>query len=292
MPSRRSETRLAPHARLPRTYHDRHIAHSTVDAFGRAHWLLTERETDPCGTQPYDALVVTVEDGTPYETHLGGILPRCDRVEVPADGGFVPAAARAAPHEVQIQVFDALGRPSWTFRVGDGIEHLLADEAGDLWVGHFDEGIVGDELSAAGLRRWSGTGEPLWEYRPVSGSEWFIDCSALNVARRAVWSCPYPRFPLPAIRDDRVVRVRANPVRGASGLAVRGERLVFFGGFGDDHDRIVDCRLTEEAVEPVTEGRLLGADGGALGRRRIVCRGARLHVQVGPFTEWTVLDLE
>ncbi|MFD7136125.1 hypothetical protein [Streptomyces sp. NPDC059894] len=31
---------LTRYARLPRPYRDRTVLHSTVDAFGRAHWLL------------------------------------------------------------------------------------------------------------------------------------------------------------------------------------------------------------------------------------------------------------
>ncbi|SOE07794.1 hypothetical protein [Streptomyces sp. Ag109_G2-15] len=292
MRAERPETRLVPYARLPRGYRDRHIVHSSVDAFGRAHWLLTERDPEDQGTDPYDALVVTVEDGACQETYLHTVLPWRPRVEALPDGGFVLAASRAdKDDEQQVQVFDALGRATGTFRVGDGIKHLLADRAGDLWLGYFDEGIYGDALSASGLRRWSITGEPLWSYSPVPGAGWISDCYTLNVAGRTAWACPYTDFPLLEVGEDQVVRVRQNPVRGASGLAVLGEQAVFFSGYGDEHDRIVDCRLTETCVEPVAESRLVRPDGGRLGRRRIVSRGSRLYVQVEPLAEWFLLDL-
>lgn len=33
---------LPPYARLPHSYQGLHMMSSTVDAYGRAHWLLTE----------------------------------------------------------------------------------------------------------------------------------------------------------------------------------------------------------------------------------------------------------
>ncbi|MFF2851149.1 hypothetical protein ACFVT5_33180 [Streptomyces sp. NPDC058001] len=284
---------LTPYAQLPAAYRDRHIAHSTVDAFGRAHWLLTA-EAHPWDGPPYEAVVVTVGDGHPYETHLSAVRPHGVRFDALADGGFIVAATRSHRDEEppQAQVFDALGRPSWTFRLGDAIEHLLADEDGTLWVGYFDEGIFGDDLSAPGLRQWSGTGDPLWEFKRGPGVEDIADCYALNVGAHSVWVCPYQRFPLIEVRDGRTARIWDNPVRGASGFAVCGDRVVFYDPSGDDRHQLVDCRLGESAVRPVTRTRLVRPDGGALrGRRRVVCRGPRIYVQVKPFTAWTLLDI-
>ncbi|MEV6117048.1 hypothetical protein AB0L59_32345 [Streptomyces sp. NPDC052109] len=295
MAADRPETRLAPYTRLPRAYHDRHILHSSVDAYGRAHWLLTERPPGPGRLDaPCDVLVVTIDDGAPHETRLTAVLPRFPRIEALPDGGFLLLGTRSRPSDRrQVQVFDAFGRPTHAFRVGDGVEHLLADETGALWVGHFDEGVYGDdELSAPGLSRWSASGERLWAYRPVPGTGWISDCYALNVAGRTAWACPYTDFPLLRIDPADALRVRRNPVRGAHGLAVRGGRVVFFGGYGDDHDRLADCRLTGDSVEVVAEQRLSRPDGAPLDRHnRIVSRGPRLYVQNGPCTEWWVLDL-
>ncbi|MDG9715932.1 hypothetical protein [Streptomyces sp. DH24] len=291
MPGSRPETRLVPHAGLPRAHRRPHVLHSTVDAHGRAHWLLSERAPDRAREGPVDALVVTVEDGSPYETRLSAVLPQCTRVEALPDGGFVLYASRTGGGEPQVQVFDALGRPTWTFRVGDAVQHLLADEAGDLWVGHFDEGIYGDDLSGPGLRRWSSTGEPLWAHAPGSKREFIDDCYALNVTGRTAWTCPYRDFPLIGVQRDGTVRVWENPVRGASGLAVRGPRVAFFGGHGDDHDRLVVADLGGDAVTPVAQGRLVRPDGGTIGGRRVVGRGFRLYVQEKPWAEWAVFDL-
>lgn len=283
-----ADRRLASYARLPRAYRDRTVLHSTVDAFGRAHWLL-------CGARsrhgPYDALVVTVEGDYADETRLSAVGSRHPMIGALPAGGFVLADARSDTGDDQVQVFDALGRPSSAFRVGDGIQHLLTDASGDLWIGYFDEGVLGDRLSAPGVRRWSSTGEPLWTYSPGPGARHIVDCYALNVDRRAAWVYPYTDFPLLEVRDGRPTRVRTSPVRSAHGILVHGERVAFFGGSLDAHDRLVTGRLTDTTVDPLETTRLTRPDGTPLGRRRVVCRGSRLYVQEQPATEWTLFDL-
>lgn len=280
--------RLAPYARLPRPYRQQTVLHSTVDAFGRAHWLLR----GPAAPRDlYDAVVVTVQDGRSQETRLSSVRAEFPKLDALPDGGFVVVDSRTRTGREQVQVFDALGRPSWSFTVGDGVGQLLADESGDLWVGYFDEGVLGDELSAPCIRCWSGTGTPVWEYSPPPGAEYPMDCYALNVGRRAAWAYPYTEFPLIEARKGRPARVRSTPVRGAHGVAVHGDRVAFLGEYQDAPDRLLHGRLTETSVEPVTESRLTRPDGGTIGRRRVVCRGPRLYVQEESYPEWLVLDL-
>ncbi|MFC8794513.1 hypothetical protein [Streptomyces cinereoruber] len=282
------EIALVPHARLPRAHHDRHVLASTVDAFGAAHWLLSERAPEPGGDlHPFDALVVSVHDGGAVETtELSAVRSRWPKLDRLPDGGFVVASSRdrRGDEKSQVQVFDALGRETWTFPVGDAIEHLLVDEAGDLWVGHFDENPLG-------IRSWSATGQIRWASGDVPGAGWIMDCYALNVSGTSAWACPYTDFPLLEIRPGEPVRVRTNTVRGAKAVAVRGGRVAFFGGYAEERDRIAYGELTESSVEPTDAALLTRADGGALGRRRVVARGSRVYVQEEPFTEWGVLDL-
>ncbi|MGW1894887.1 hypothetical protein ACWCP6_32285 [Streptomyces sp. NPDC002004] len=286
-------TTLTPYARLPRPYRALHIVSSTVDAFGRAHWLLTERPPDRRHARPYDAVVVTVDGGAGHqETELSSVTPQFPCIDALPDGGFVLADRRCGKDEEHVQVFDALGRPSWTFRVGDGIGHLLADEAGHLWVGYFDEGVYGgDELSRPGLRRFDATGQPLWTYHPADGGGTISDCYALNVAGETAWACAYTSFTLLEIRPGHGVTPYANKVAGARGLAVQDGRVAFFGGYRDDRDRLVRAEAANGTVEPVAQERLVRPDGRALGRCRVIGRGPRLYVQEKPFTEWAVLDL-
>lgn len=146
------KTALIPYAHLPQAHHDRHVLTSTVDAFGTAHWLLSKRAAQPSGVLlPYDALVVSVHPhGTVELTELSPVRARWPHLGRLPDGGFVVAASRARRDEDahQVQVFDTLGRETSSFSVGDAIEHLLVDEAGQIWVGHFDE-------NPAGIRRWN-----------------------------------------------------------------------------------------------------------------------------------------
>ncbi|GAA1042337.1 hypothetical protein GCM10009566_43640 [Streptomyces murinus] len=281
------KTTLVPYAHLPRAHRDRHVLTSTVDVFGAAHWLLAEHAPQPGGdAMPFDVLVVSVDSGGNVElTELNAVRARWPHLDRLPDGGFVVAASRARRYEDanQVQVFDTLGRETSSFSVGDAIEHLLVDEDSHIWVGHFDE-------NPAGIRRWSAAGRLAWtsDGAPIPG---LFDCYALNVSGTAAWACPYTDFPLVEIRPGRPVRVRANRVRGAHAVAVHGERVAFYGGYGEERDRLAHGELTETSVEPTDVGLLTLPDGPASRRRRVVSRGSRIYVQAEPFTTWGVFDL-
>ncbi|MFF8841310.1 hypothetical protein ACF08N_01050 [Streptomyces sp. NPDC015127] len=279
---------LRPYARLPRAHAGREILHSTVDAFGRAHWLLAE----PGRAEVYDALVVSVDDGQAQETHLSAVTARFPLLDALPEGGFVVADARRRGDADHVQVFDALGRVSWSFAVGDAIEHLLADESGDLWVGYFDEGVFGDDpLSVPGLRKWSVTGEPLWELPLSTAGGCMADCYALNADRSTAWAYYYTDFPLVRIGGDGTARVWESPVGGAKAIAVSDGGAAFFGGYGRDGDRLVVCTLAERTAAPYLHTTLVRPDGSPIGPRRVVGRGPRIHVQAAPYTAWEVWDL-
>ncbi|MFG2946468.1 hypothetical protein [Streptomyces adustus] len=284
------KTALVPYAHLPRAHRDRHVLTSTVDVFGVAHWLLAEAAPQRGGdVAPFDALVVSVTPGGNVElTELSAVRARWPHLDRLPDGGFVVAASRTRrPEDAnQVQVFDALGREISSYSVGDAIEHLLVDETGHIWVGHFDE-------NPAGIRRWSATGRLAWtsDGARIPG---LFDCYALNVSGTAAWACPYTDFPLVEIRPDRPdrpVRVWANRVRGAHAVAVHGERVAFYGGYREEQDRLAHGELTETSVEPTDVGLLTLPDGAPVGRRRVVGRGSRIYVQAEPCTAWGVFDL-
>ncbi|MER0477435.1 hypothetical protein ABR737_03520 [Streptomyces sp. Edi2] len=146
------KTALVPYAHLPRAHHDRHVLTSTADVFGAAHWLLAERAPQPGGdVLPFNALVVSVDPGGNVElTELSAVRARWPHLDRLPDGGFV-VAGLAPQYKGEVQGLHALGRETSSFSVGDAIEHLLVDESGHIWVGHFDE-------NPAGIRRWSATG--------------------------------------------------------------------------------------------------------------------------------------
>lgn len=281
------ETALVPYAHLPRAHHDRHVLTSSVDVLGIAHWLLADHAPQAGGDLlPFDALVVSVHPGGDEEvTELSAVRARWPHLDRLPDGGFVVAASRARRYEDadQVQVFGALGHETLSFSVGDAVEHLLVDEAGHFWVGYFDE-------NPAGIRRWSPTGHIYWT-SDGAGIPGLFDCYALNVSGTTAWACPYTDFPLVEIRPDRPVKVWANRVRGAKAVAVHVKRVAFYGGYGEEVDRLVHGELTEALVEPTDVGLLTLPDGALPGRRRVVGRGSRIYVQVQPFTTWGVFDL-
>ncbi|MER6614338.1 hypothetical protein [Streptomyces xantholiticus] len=283
-------TPLVPYARLPRARSGarQEILHSTVDAFGRAHWLLAERRGNG---GPYDATVVTVDDGRFEETRLSAVTAQYPALDALPDGGFVVAdCRRPRGDDDHVQVFDALGRTSWTFTVGDAIQHLLADESGDLWVGYFDEGVFGDPLSYAGVRRWSATGEPLWELPASTPGGRMADCYALNAHRGEAWVCYMEGFPLVRIRRDGTVRVWESPVRGTAATVVHDGRVAYFASY-DHRDGLVLCTLSETAAVPYLLSTLVHSDGSTIGRQRRLARGSRLYVQAEPYTAWEMWDL-
>ncbi|MGW0085736.1 hypothetical protein [Streptomyces sp. NPDC003393] len=109
---------------------------------------------------------------------------------------------------------------------------------------------------------------------------------------RTAWACPYTDFPLLEVRAGDEVRVRKNPVHGASGLAVGGDRVAFLGGYRERRELVTECRLTETTVEVMAERLLVRPDGGALARRySVVSRGPRLYVRERAATEWCVFEL-
>ncbi|MEW2556811.1 hypothetical protein AB0957_34465 [Streptomyces zhihengii] len=281
------KTALVPYAHLPRAHHAHHVLTSTVDVFGTAHWLLADRAPQPGGDAlSFDALVVSVHPGGDAElTELSAVRARWPHLDRLPDGGFVVAASRARRYEDadQVQVFDALGREAASFSVGDAIEHLLVDETGHIWVGHFDE-------NPAGIRRWSPTGHINWTSDGANIPGLF-DCYALNVSGTTAWACTYTDFPLVEIRPDRPVRVWPNQVRGAKAVAIHGERVAFYGGYGEEVDRLTRGELTEASVEPTDVGLLTLPDGHLPGRRQAVSRGSRIYIQAEPFTAWGVVDL-
>ncbi|MFF4901777.1 hypothetical protein [Streptomyces sp. NPDC001068] len=281
---------LVPHAHLPRGHRARHVLTSTVDVFGTAHWLLAERAPQPGGDAlPVDALVVSVDpDGNVELTELSAVRTRWPCLDRLPDGGFVVAASRVHRYEdaSQVQVFDALGREITSFSVGDAIEHLLVDEEGRIWVGHFDENPIG-------IRCWSASGRLVWT-SDDAGIPGLFDCYALNVSGTVAWACPYTDFPLVEIRPDRTrrpVRVWANRVRGAQAVAVHGDRVAFYGGYRTDRDRLVHGEINGTSVESTGVGLLSLPEDSAPGRRRVVGRGSRIYVQAEPFTTWGVFDL-
>src|SRR5262245_51164645 len=84
-------------------------------------------------------------------------------------------------------VFDDAGVRVAEGVVGDGIEHVFTTSAGDIWVGYFDEGVVGNvgwggpgpaPIGRGGIVRFAADLSLRWSF-PLDTS--MVDCYALNV---------------------------------------------------------------------------------------------------------------
>jgi hypothetical protein len=187
--------------------------------------------------------------------------------------------------------------------LGDGIGHMLATRAGEVWAGYFDEGIYGnygwgraeteEPVGAYGIVRFSPGLGPAWhypKYTEVGPWDAISDCYALNVDDSCAWACYYSDFPVVRICDGAVTGWH-NDVKGASALAVAGSRIAMFGGYGADRDRLAAAELGADRAEPTGEYRIVLPDGQSLPEgTQIIGRGSRLHFLAK--TSWYQLDVD
>jgi hypothetical protein len=199
-------------------------------------------------------------------------------------------------------MYDADGRTVAREVLGDGIQHVLATSAGDVWVGYFDEGIYGnfgwggrgasEPVGACGLVRFSPDLRPAWRAQYEAANRWteISDVYALNVSDNEVWTCYYTEFPVVRIRDDRRTAWH-NEVSGATALAVSGTRVALFGGYGAQASRLCVGVLDGDRLTLTGQYRLTlpGGDPFPHGTR-VVGRGAELHFLGGD--SWHKLSVD
>ncbi|GIE76469.1 hypothetical protein Aph02nite_24190 [Actinoplanes philippinensis] len=184
---------------------------------------------------------------------LTGVTVAPTEVGLLADGSLLLVQGRSVrrpfePAQHNAQVFSPSGKALRSFRVGDGVEHLAVDEPGTIWVSYFDEGVYGgDPLSAGGLTRFDEYGRQLWTYWPQPGFGHIAGCYALNVSSRTTWAYYYSDFPLVRITDTTTRPFPPGPVRGARGVLVHDDVVIFIGGYGKPH-QLTECRLHDAAI--------------------------------------------
>ena len=187
-------------------------------------------------------------------------------------------------------LYDSDGQAVSEHVLGDGIAHVLATSAGQVWAGYFDEGIYGnygwgradseEPVGAYGIVRFSPDLEAAWHYptyTEVGSWDAISDCYALNVDDRSTWACYDSDFPVVRIRDGAVTGWH-NDIKGAGALAVAGSRVALFGGYGPDHDRLAVTELDTGRARPDGEYRVVLPDGEPLAPgTQGTGRGSRLH---------------
>ncbi|MEV7680076.1 hypothetical protein AB0O64_16185 [Streptomyces sp. NPDC088341] len=297
---------LRSHALLPRQYDDRKVLASTVDAWGRALWLIcpdADFPPNPYGrarpqprSLPFDALVVVNNAGEVRERVLRGVTLRPYHLDALSNGRLVlQGSGSAGDHDAQI--FGRDGRSRRSFTMGAAVEFMMADRRHNIWSAYGDEGVYVDPISAAGLVRWDSGGNHLWGYWPPDGVASIDTVYALNVADSAAWAVYAPHFPLLEAQADERLRVRKNPVKSPLGLAVQGDQILFLGGGGlrdsGRMDRLHYCRVTDGEAVVVEEAVLAMPNGSPLqGYESPVGRGRCLYLHGRRSAkQWYVLSL-
>ncbi|MFG2000986.1 hypothetical protein ACGFNU_17745 [Spirillospora sp. NPDC048911] len=280
---------------------------------------------------PYEAIAVIVEDSGHQEIELKNLDYRWPKIDAFADGlilvnsrcGLPSMPEDVSPWEMvyldetelllplNATIFDADGSPTSAFHVGDAIEVLQTDQRENIWIGYFDESSVWTPAPAhvrhrpqyrgkrtkirlPGLIRWSVNGMPAWSAGddPVKLS--WMDCYALNVGADRAWACPYTNFPLVTIDDTGVRTINRNSVRGARGLAVTDDEVVFINSYQDtdfDGVTIVRCDRADGVVD-MAERRVLTLPDGSQPTRlhRVTGRDHRLWMQLDDDRAWYLTE--
>ncbi|WP_256069893.1 MULTISPECIES: hypothetical protein [unclassified Streptomyces] len=286
---------LRLHALLPRQYDHRKVLATTVDAWGRALWLIcpdAELTPHPYGSPypgprsyPYDALLVTGDGGTVQERTLHGVGVRAGHVDTLPNGRLI-VQGRGPGGESVAQIYGRDGRSRHSFEMGRAMQFLIADRRNHVWSAYADEGVYADPISFAGLVRWDSGGRREWRYSPPEGVEHIDTVYALNVEDDVAWASYHPTFPLLEVRTNGQTRIRKSPVAAPLGMAVQGEEIVMLGG-DRQHDRLHRCRMKGHDVVLIEEAQLTRPDGAPLKRYALpVGRGRHLYLRGSSANQW------
>ncbi|TYB52800.1 hypothetical protein FXF51_51010 [Nonomuraea sp. PA05] len=256
-----ADHRLAPHATLPDRYARLEVLASTIDHHGR----LVALVADPTqgftpiphfsALQPpprYDATAVICDGPETHEIPLtdlnqwvtlidtlgdGVVLanPRCEPVDIDIERYQQPIPADELHLTQNVQVISADGHIRSAFYAGDGIEQLMTDVRGAIWISYCDQSNywfsdpdgTRSYGFALGLARWNSNGGKPWMASSHTPDVFWGDCYALNVGRDVVHACPYTDFPLVEIDDHGVRSITPNPITRCSGLTVSGLEVAF-----------------------------------------------------------------
>ena len=171
--------------------------------------------------------------------------------------------------------------------LGDGIAHVRTTEDGTIWCGYFDEGVLGNlgwggphgpvPIGAPGLVAFGPDGRVMRGYDcEQAGGHAIDDVYAMNVAAADdVWLSFYMDFPLVHLGRERARAWRPR-VEGARALAVRGDRVLFAGGY-DGGDALTTVALEGSRARIVERSSLAGPDGASLARTHLVGVGDTLY---------------
>ncbi|MFE3189425.1 hypothetical protein ACFXHA_10480 [Nocardia sp. NPDC059240] len=227
-------------------------------------------------------------------------------VQALSDGGLLLAGARCrwnadtgAQHNAV--VYDAEGSVVRTGTLGDGINRIVVTPTDRIWVGYFDEGVIGnygwgrngtpEPIGASGLLAFDLQLQPEWRYRSPENIGPITDCYALNAVDETVWASYYTDFPIVSVADGQVTAWN-NQITGAAHLLVAPDHtMALVGGSPGQGNRISAGRLGPSSFDVTNQYRLTMPDGSEPPREtHLIGRGQSLHAIVND--RWYRLDLD
>jgi hypothetical protein len=205
------------------------------------------------------------------------------------------------------RLYAANGSLRRTAHIGDGIEHLLSNMRGDVWVGYFDEGVFGNvgrdgsgtrPFASSGFVRFNNRLELEWEFtvdrarfpdEQSASREQIADLDSLNVTEERALAFSYPSWSVLEVKGE-TVRSIFTDTRGCSTLVAlddeialhsnEGSGIAWMGSISADSFEIVGS-------EPLTLPWGKQEDGRWANR---VCRGPVIHVFHNGY--WSKYQLE
>lgn len=219
------------------------------------------------------------------------------------DGGYLVVRSRSmwTPDrgaERNAYLIDGNGQVIRRGTLGDGISHVQVDRRGMIWVGYFDEGVVGnygwgfdgpEPLGRSGLARWTPELERDWEY-PTSAQTPILDCYAMNVTDDDVIACTYDDFPLIRVRSEVASVFPTSGVDGPHGVVVTGNLVGIIGSY-TRRDQLTTGTLTSSSFSNPRRGRLTMPNGKPIPKGLVLeCRGSAANLVDG--NEWYEFELD
>jgi hypothetical protein len=165
-------------------------------------------------------------------------------------------------------VIDSSGRAIVEGLLGDGISDVLTDSQGNIWVGYYDEGVMGSAgwngpgpipIGNSGLVRFDHRLEKAWSYQSMRDDDRMgrlpriTDCYALNVTDDVVLAYTYTSWSIIQIRRDLATSQETN-IRGANQLVHSGETYALLGGYNHESNRVTIGTLAKDRLTQVVSG--------------------------------------
>lgn len=171
------------------------------------------------------------------------------------DGNWLVANSRSQG-DGNARIFLPSGTEVGRIELGDGIEHLKIDEQKRIWVGWFDEGVLGNDNwsypglkwppSSSGIAAFNTEGE-LIKHAAIKS---VVDCYALNIFDNEAWSCTYTDFPIWQMSDTRE-KIWESNLSGIRALAISYPNMLVAGGYNENINCLSLIKLNEDIAQEI-----------------------------------------